>query len=400
MAKTEEIGLGIRAQAATPDRCRGSSEIGVLESRLQVVPMEKVLIVRTSALGDVLHGIPVAAALKERFPACRITWVVDERYGELLAGQPWVDEIVRIRLQGGIRSLLNDRGRRNWMGVARTLRRSRFDVAVDLQGLLRSGLIAYLTGAPLRIGFPRGYAREPLNRVFTNLRPRNMPPRSHVIDRNLALLHPLGIRTHRKRFCLRVPPSVEDEVRPYLHKADEGRDVFRVAVNPAAGWATKRWSPHRFAEIADRMVEQWGALVFLLWGPGERELAEQVRRHARRPVHLVPEMGLTTLAAFLKGCDVFVGGDSGPLHLASALGVPVLGLFGPSDPVRNGPFGDGDRVVTAAAPCGPCYKRKCARASCMDSISVEQVWEVLEEEACSFVRGRRQGKGLRTAKTH
>ena len=164
--------------------------------------MEEILIVRTSALGDILHGIPVAAALKERFPQCRVTWVVDERYRELLDGHPWVDRIVRVRLKEGMGSLLHDRGRRNWTSVARTLQRLRFDVAIDLQGLMRSGFITYLSGAPVRIGFPKGHVRETLNRLFTNLRPQSIPSRSHVIDRNLALLHPLGIHTREKRFSL------------------------------------------------------------------------------------------------------------------------------------------------------------------------------------------------------
>jgi ADP-heptose:LPS heptosyltransferase len=275
------------------------------------------------------------------------------------------------------------------------LRRLRFDVAIDLQGLMRSGLITYLSRAPVRIGFPKGQVRETLNRLFTNLRPQTMPSRSHVIDRNLALLHPLGIHTREKRFLLRVPPSVEGGMKQYLLEMDGGRDALRVAVNPAAGWVTKQWSPERYAEIGDRISRVWGATVFLLWGPGERGLAEQVKRHMQRPGHLVPEMGLPALAAFLRGCDIFIGGDSGPLHLAAALGVPVLGLYGPSDPVRNGPFRDTDRVVTIAEPCGPCYKRHCARPSCMDSIPVEQVWQTLTDMAASL-RGRsKESEALR-----
>jgi ADP-heptose:LPS heptosyltransferase len=148
------------------------------------------------------------------------------------------------------------------------------------------------------------------------------------------------------------------------------------------------------------MVERWGALVFLLWGPGERGLAEQVRGLAQRPVHPVPEMDLGSLAAFLKGCDLFLGGDSGPMHLASALGVPVVGLFAPSDPVRNGPFGEADRFVTAAVPCSPCYRRRCGKAPCMDSISVGEVWASLEEGARSLFPGRTEAGGPIAAETY
>ena len=339
--------------------------------------MKEILIVRTSALGDILHGMPVAAALKERCPACRITWVVDERYRELLAGNPWVDRTMPVRFKEGMRSLRDGRGRKHWAGFVRTLRNLPFDVAIDLQGLFRSGCITYLSGARIRIGFPKPYVRETLNRLFTNVRPEGIPPRSHVIDRNLALLHPLGIHTRRKRFSFWVPPSVDKGVQQYLRGTGAGKESLRVVVHPAAGWITKQWSPKRFARIADRIVETWKARVFLLWGPGERGLAEQVERQMQRPGHLVPDMGIPELVAFLRGCDLFIGGDSGPLHLASALDVPVLGLYGPSDPVRNGPFQGPCRVVTASPPCGPCYRRKCARPSCMDSISVEQVWSAL-----------------------
>jgi lipopolysaccharide heptosyltransferase I len=339
--------------------------------------VEQFLIVRTSALGDILHGMPVAAALKEKYPQCQITWVVDERYQALLAGNPWVDRILLVRFKEGFRTLRDAQGRKNWIDLARALRGLCFDVAIDPQGLFRSGCISYLSRAPIRIGFPRGYVRETLNLVFTNVRPRSIPPRSHVIDRNLALLHPLGIHTAERRFSFRVPPSVQDGIRRYLRETDGDGQRLRVVVHPAAGWITKQWNPKHYAEIADRILQTWDAKVFLLWGPGERELAQQVQGIMRRPGHLVPDMGVAELVAFLGACGLFIGGDSGPLHLASALGVPVLGLYGPSDPVRNGPSHGIDQVVSASPPCGPCYERDCRRSSCMDSIPVEQVWATL-----------------------
>ena len=349
--------------------------------------MEEFLIVRTSALGDILHGMPVAAALKEHFPRCRITWVVDERYRELLAGSPWVDRILLIQLKEGARAVLRKGARKNWRGVARMLGRLRFDVAIDLQGLARSGLITYLSGAPIRIGFPRAFVREALNGMFMNLRPRRIPSRGHVIDRNLALLHPLGVDTGHARFPLWEPSATEEGMGQHPAGRQGGGDSLRIVVNPAAGWVTKQWSPHRFAELADRISAEWDATVFVLWGPGERGLAEQVLARMQRPGRLAPEMGISALAAFLRGCDLFIGGDSGPLHMASALGVPVLGLYGPSDPVRNGPFRDADRVVYAAASCGPCYRRTCAGAWCMDAISVEPVWKVVTEMVQALADG-------------
>jgi lipopolysaccharide heptosyltransferase I len=321
--------------------------------------------------------MPVAAALKEKYPHCRITWVVDERYQELLAGHPFVDRVLLVRFKEGLRTLRDARGRKDWIGLVRMLRDLRFDVAIDLQGLFRTGCISYLSQAPIRIGFPRGDVREKLNSIFSNVRPRSIPPRSHVIDRNLALLHPLGIYTQERRFFFGAPPSVQESIRRYMRETDGDDKRLRVVVHPAAGWITKQWGPRHYAEIADRILESWDARIFLLWGPGERELAQQVQGTMRRPGHLVPDMGLAELVAFLGECGLFIGGDSGPLHLASALGLPVLGLYGPSDPVRNGPLQEPYRVVTASPPCGPCYRRDCTRSSCMDSIPVEQVWATL-----------------------
>jgi lipopolysaccharide heptosyltransferase I len=358
---------------------------------LRFTQVSEILIVRTSALGDILHGMPLAAALKEKYPSCRITWVVDERYQELLSGHPCVDRILLVRFKEGMRTLWNGQGRSRWLGLVRMLRRLPFDVAIDPQGLFRSGCIAYLSGAPIRIGFPKGHVRETLNRLFTNVRPGTVPPRSHVIDRNLALLHPLGIQTRERRFSFRVPGQIEEEIHQYLAANDADREGLRVIVHPAAGWITKQWSPRRFAEIADRILQTWKARIFLLWGPGERQLAQQVQRYMRRAAHLVPDMGLSALVAFLRGCDLFIGGDSGPLHLASALGLPVLGLYGPSDPIRNGPFQGSYRIVTASAPCSPCYRRACGTTSCMDGISVDQVWTSLADLATQLRVGPTKG---------
>ncbi len=330
--------------------------------------VESFLIVRTSALGDVVHGVPVAVALKERFPRCRIGWVVERRYEDLLVEHPCVDERIVVRFReggrgvGGWRRIFGNRG---------------YDVAVDLQGLIRSGWLSRLSGARIRIGFPWPEARESLNVLFTNLRPTRIPARAHVVDKNLALLHPLGIRATRGRFRFRPPEPADEGIRRFFGRPGGRQRRWRVAIQPAAGWPTKVWAPERYARIGDRVSGSWDAEVFVLWGPGERDLAERVCDGMRRPARLVPEMGVGALAAFLARCDLLVSGDSGPLHMAVALGIPVVGLYGPSDPVRNGPYGGRFRVVRGVVPCGPCYRRRCARRDCMEAIGVEAVWEAL-----------------------
>ncbi len=341
--------------------------------------MQKLLLIRTGALGDIVHSIPLAGALKEAFPECRVSWVIEARYEALIAGVPWVDERIPVRFKEWKQRLRRPEGRREWSGFLRNLRRGAYDVAIDSQGLIRSGCISYLSRAPVRIGFPKAYLREPPSRFFTNVKPTSVPARGHVVDRNLALLHPLGIRAPKRAFLYHLPPAVEEGVKRFQEAEGGPPGTFRVVIHPAAGWPTKEWAPERYAEIAHRLVHERGARVFLHWGPGEKGLAEKVRARCRSPVCLAPEMGLKAMVAFLMHCDLFVGGDSGPMHVASSMGRPVLGLFGPSDAVRNGPVLGRFRVVQADCSCGPCYKRRCDRDDCMGSISVDEVWDTLKD---------------------
>jgi len=341
--------------------------------------MHEILIVRTSSLGDILHGLPLASALKEAFPHSRLTWLVEERYADLLTGNPWIDLVVRVRFRDWRREIKSAAGLRRWRRAIRLLRKTGFDVCLDPQGLARSGLLSFLSGAPVRIGFPLPWVREPLNRLFTNVHPDSMPARAHVIDRNLALLHPLGVRTRKRSFFFHVPPEIEDRVHSFLEKVAPAAPGPLVVLHPGAGWPTKQWPVTGFAEVGRRLVEQGGARVLVFWGPGEKPLAERLLALLPMSARMVPETGLKEAMAFLKQCDLFLGGDSGPLHLASALGRPVVGLYGPSDPVRNGPFLGSFRVLRAGSPCGPCYRRRCDRPGCMQTISAGEVWRALAD---------------------
>ena len=291
---------------------------------------------------------------------------------------PCIDQLIRVRFQDRRYLFLGAEGRRYWRTACHTLRRMSYDVAVDLQGLLRSGWISMMSRAPIRIGFPRGLARESLNVLFSNVRPTTIPIRGHVIDRNLGLLHPLGIFTRDRSTLLRAT----DEQTPVWHwfRNEQVRPgALRAAINPAAGWPTKQWPAERFARIADRLTREMEAQVFILWGPGERALAEKVRGLMVESALVIPEMDIAALMAFLGQCDILVSGDSGPLHLAASLGKAVVGLFGPSDPVRNGPFLTPSRVVSSSCRCHPCLRRACPENGCMETISVQQVWQALSE---------------------
>jgi lipopolysaccharide heptosyltransferase I len=307
---------------------------------------QRITLVKLSSLGDVVHTLPVAAALRARFPGTHLTWVVERREAAVLRDHPALDAIVvadtrgwrRARdLQGALAAGAEMRA------VIGRLRRERADVALDLQGLLKSGVLTRLTRAPLRIGFARRATREP-STIFTN---RHVtPPASahHVVEQYLSLLGPLGIEHPRVEFTLPSDARAESAAEEFFGAADlKPRDRL-VAVLPGAGRPVKRWIPERFAALSARLGIEAGARVLVLWGPGEEAAARAIVTGAQVAV-LAPPTSLELLIAMLRRVTVAVGADTGPLHLAAALGIACVGLYGPTSAVRNGPYGTRHRAL-------------------------------------------------------
>jgi heptosyltransferase I len=302
-----------------------------------------IAIVKLSSLGDVVHALPVAATLRARLPAARLHWVVERREARVLAGHPALDEIVIVDTRGwrrarSLSALVEAMG--ELTAVAGRLRRGRIDVALDLQGLLKSGLLTALTRAPLRLGFTARTCREPLSALGTNRRvPR--PAGRHVVDEYLALLAPLGIREPVMEFRLPTHPAAEARVDEFFTAAGlKPRDRV-VVLNPGAGRPRKRWPPERFRTLARRLAET-GARVLVVWGPGEDAVARTI---AEPGAVLAPPTDLDELIATLRRASLVVAGDTGPLHLAAALGTPCVGIYGPTAARRNGPWGAGHRTL-------------------------------------------------------
>jgi lipopolysaccharide heptosyltransferase I len=309
-----------------------------------------VALVKLSSLGDVVHALPVAAALRARWPAARLTWIVEQREAAVLAGHPALDEVVavdtrrwrRARRPADVAAVMIALG-----GLAGRLRAARVDVALDLQGLLKSGVLVGLTGAPRRVGFSRRRCREPLSAVFTNRRV-TPPGDRHVVEQYLALLEPLGIGESDPEFRLPVNAAAQARVDETCRRIGLGPAERPVVVNAGAGRPDKRWPVERFAALARRLVTEAGARVLVAWGPGEEALARAVVDGAAHAgVSLAPPTDLPELVAMLRRAGLVVAGDTGPLHVAAALGVPCVGLYGPTRAERNGPYGRGHRTVSA-----------------------------------------------------
>jgi lipopolysaccharide heptosyltransferase I len=309
----------------------------------------RIAIVKLSSLGDVVHALPVARAIRRHHPHAHLTWIVEAREQAILRDHPDLDAVVAVDTRRWRRLLRSPGGARQAGREARAaLRRIRgagFDAAIDLQGLLKSGVLTAATGAPRRIGFTRAECREPLNALFTNCRVAPPAHRAHVVERYLSLLAPLGIDPGPPEF--HVPPRPLAARRADDVLAEHGvkeRDLI-VAINPGAGRADKRWPIASFIALADRLAADCGARILLLWGPGEAPMAEAIRDALSVPAILAPPTDLDELAALLRRPTLLVAGDTGPLHLAAALGTPCLGLYGPTRAVRNGPYGPRCRGV-------------------------------------------------------
>jgi lipopolysaccharide heptosyltransferase I len=346
----------------------------------------KILIVKLSALGDLVHTWPAVRSLRERYPRAFIAWAVEERFQDLLALNPDIDLVVplatkRWRKNPGLSSLGEIRA------GARTLRDHRFDMTIDFNGLIKSGIVTWLSGAPVRLGFHRSQCREPLSALATNRRLPRQDAGRHVVELNLALARAAGASGEPGApAAFNIPADSKELVAEFLaaHPETEGHPL--AAVHAGAGYASKRWAPERFARLADRLVAELGFTVLLTWGSGEEDYVRSVGGMMNEAHLISPRTTLGDLAALCGRMNLLVCCDSGPLHLAAALGVPTLSIFGPTDPRRNGPYGPGHETVVKILPCSFCWKRACPLGTdeCMKQVDVDEVFDTIRKNASRY----------------
>jgi lipopolysaccharide heptosyltransferase I len=336
--------------------------------------VSKFLIVRLGALGDIVHAIPVAAALRRAVAGARIDWLVSAKHHEILDLVPAVDR----------RLVVNDRsgsaGGATMFAAVRELRRNHYDVAIDLQGLIKSAAMARMSGASRVIGFATRHLRERLARPFYTevhdpgggaLRDRTAP--RHVVHLNLGLLGALGIEAAAAEFPIEEAPS---EIARSIQQETRGRYAL---LNPGAAWPNKRWPPERLAVVASALAERHALRSVVLWGPGERELAEQVVKTAGGAALLSPKTAIVDLVALARGAAIMVSGDTGPTHIAAAVGTPLVGIYGPTRPERNGPWRPADVAVSRADTCECHHLRRCKRQTmCLMDIAPAEVLDAVE----------------------
>ncbi len=325
---------------------------------------KNILIIKPSSLGDVVHTLPTLKALRNRFPGARLTWVINRELSGLLEGNPYLNEIIPF-----------ERRYTGFYTFARGLSMKGFDLVIDLQGLLRSGLIGFLSGAKKRIGFANGREFSPL--FYTDAVPVSTME-MHAVDRYLLIAEYLGAKTEDRDFTIDF--SNEEDWLGRLIKEKAREQKILIAINPSGRWTTKRWPVEKFAALTDLINKKQGASVILIGGAGDIGLAEEVEAKVKTEViNMAGRTTLKQLAALLSKVSLLITNDSGPMHIAATLGTPVIALFGPTDPRRTGPYGKGHTIIRKGIPCSPCFKKRCHSPICMDEISVDEVFKAIEE---------------------
>ncbi len=297
-----------------------------------------ILVLRLSAFGDVLHTMPAVASLRASLPPeTRLGWVVEKPLAELVRLVAPVDEVFVASTRSWRRAPLSAASRGEVTSLRRGLREFAGEqTAIDFQGLVKSSVVGVMAGASVRYGFDRSAVREPLSLLMTNRKIR--VERGHVVDMNLQLAAAAG--------AVEPPPALdfsrfEDDPSGRIARCVNSRTVV---LNPGAGHRAKRWSVEKFARLAERIAAELQLEPLVIWGPGEESDSESIV--SRSSATLAPPTTLRELAFLLRRCRLMVSGDTGPLHLAAALGTGVVGLYGPTDPSRNGPYGQLDRCVS------------------------------------------------------
>ena len=330
--------------------------------------MENILVVKLSAIGDVIHALPVSYAIKEQYPEAHLTWVVEQAAYAILADNPCIDELIlfekaKFRSIGGF---LREIG-----PFRRRLRTRRYDASLDLQGLFKSAAIAWNAGAKLRIGTAN--MREGAHLVSRPV--RGAHAEGHIVERYLDVARALGCRVGEVRF----PVSVSDRDRMAADTllaregVQEGRPFVAFAVG--ANWPNKRWPVEHFAALADRLYHAHYVPVLVGGGRLDETLAEDILRASEiPPVNLVGRTNLKQLAHVFTRAALVLGSDTGPVHLAAGLHVPTVMLMGPTDANRNGPYGQLQNAIEVDRPCRGCWKRACPKGlDCLAAISVDAV---------------------------
>jgi lipopolysaccharide heptosyltransferase I len=336
---------------------------------LKTIDPKRICLIKPSSLGDIVHALPVLTALRVRWPHAHIAWVVNKGLRSLVEGHPDLNEVIPFD-RGQIN--LRPRGLANMARFLASLRREKFDLTIDLQGLFRSGLMSFATGAKYRLGLKE--SREGSTKFYTHAIPTG-GPNEHAVDRMLKTIEALGVDISAPCF----KPVMSDGDRQWARETIGHLPGPKIVLNVGARWLTKRWPPRHFAEVARRAASERGASLIAVGAPEDRELVDElIAAISPLPVlDLCAKTTLPQLAALAAECDLFVSNDTGPLHLAAATGTKVIGIFTCTNPKKTGPYGPNAITVQSCVWCAPSYVRKCDRLECMTELTPDRAWPAI-----------------------
>jgi heptosyltransferase I len=332
------------------------------------------LIIRLSSLGDIIHALPAFASLRNSSPDAHITWLVEEKGNQILELVPGIDRIVISGLKR--HRLFSTRFLKEYFHLKSKISR-RNQTAFDFQGLLKSGVYAGMSRARHRYGFHPRNLKESGAQIFYTQTLRQLPEFIHIIDKNLKLLSLAGIKTGGYCFPIRFPDNLTRNVFDKLVSAGYRSGQNLAVFNVGAAWETKQWPAERWITTLQNLDSR-NLFPLILWGNSqEKRLAEKIAGSS--PGHLSPSLSLQEVMALLQKASIVVSGDTFALQAACALDRPVVALFGPTHPFRNGPFRSRDRVIFHPLDCSYCYKRQCRDMTCMKKITAEEVLLAVKE---------------------
>lgn len=342
-----------------------------------------ILIVKLSAIGDVVHTLPLLEVLRKNFPEARIDWLVEKGASGIIDGHKGIDQVIVSHRKSWQRDLFKVRKSgaliREISRFIKEVRHREYDLVIDLQGLFKSGILTFLSIGKRKIGFIGG--REGAQ-LFLTERPFPVDYNQHAIERYLKIADYL--RCDRVLWRGDIPISQSD--RDYIDKFIKDNDIQihrMIAMNPMAKWKTKLWEPEKFTILADRIRNELAYEIIFTGSKQDRAIIDKITDQMKgEAINLAGRTSLKELAYLYSKCQYVISTDTGPMHLAAAMSCPVIAIFGPTAPWRTGPYGKGHKVIRDNIECSPCFKKRCTHVTCMKNITVDRVFNRLKE--CSL----------------
>ncbi len=339
----------------------------------------KILIIRLSAIGDVLRVLPALNSLREYFPEGEIHWLVEDKAAGILKNHPQIDRLIifhRKKLKKELCSFSTlPNAISDLISFIKNLSYENYDLVFDFHGVFKSGLFSGLTFAPQRMGFGVGSSKEG-NFLFNTNHCYLPDQKINRVDRNFELLKKYGIKKHSLKAVIPISEESKKFAKSFFREQNLlGKLVFALYPGSSPVAEFKRWHPQKYIDLCSKLEKKYNSTILLLWGPGEEELIKKIKSALPRSI-VAPPTSLEELASLISISDIFIGGDTGPMHMSWLMGIPTVAIFGPTDPEENCPPSQSrSAYIFPEIDCAPCRKKECKKALCIEAVTVEMVLE-------------------------